>query len=216
MTGGLLRAGLLALLTLAAAACTAPAADEWDSAEQVRRAAHAPDGPPRVTLYTMVSTTNGRGEHAALLIDGAQRILFDPAGTWFHRTAPRRHDVHYGMRPALLDLYLDYHARETFDVNVHELDVSAQTAARLIAAAEGHPPVRNAFCARSISTILRQDPALAPYVDTTFFPNRLAEDFTRIPGVRVSVISDDSAHDNGATLAAQQRALDGAPAQAVR
>src|SRR5690606_36032783 len=107
---------LLALLILPAllAACAAPR--QWASDAEVQRALHGVDPAPQITLYTVVNNRTGAGDHSALVINGDHRILYDPAGTWFHRTAPRRNDVHYGMSPGLEQVYLGYHARTTHHV----------------------------------------------------------------------------------------------------
>jgi hypothetical protein len=58
----------------------------------------------------MLRSETGTGAHSALVVDdGTQRLLFDPAGGWFHPAAPERNDVLYGF-------YLQWHARETHHV----------------------------------------------------------------------------------------------------
>ena len=54
----------------------------WAPDEAVAEARYEHVGPTSVTLYTVLSTRSGTGAHAGLLINGSERVLFDPAGTW--------------------------------------------------------------------------------------------------------------------------------------
>ncbi|MEC8042170.1 MAG: hypothetical protein VX181_15955, partial [Pseudomonadota bacterium] len=33
------------------------------------------DGPPRLTLFTMINNRTGRGAHTSLMINGSQRVI---------------------------------------------------------------------------------------------------------------------------------------------
>ena len=193
---GLVLVGLLA-------GCVAE--EVWAPEEAVQRAAYVPDGPPRVTLMTMVSNTNGSGGHSALMIDGAQRVLFDPAGSWHHPLVPERNDVLFGMSPQLYGFYMDYHARETYHVVVQELAVTPEQAAHLSALVQSEGPVPRANCTRSISDVLNQTPGFEG-LDRTWFPNRLRQQFASLPGVTEQIVYDDDSDDNLELLQAQARA----------
>jgi len=102
---------VIMMLPLILAACAEPvSAPDAD----VQRAAFRYDAPPSITVITVISNRSGAGAHSALLINGSQRVMFDPAGTFHHPQLPERNDVIYGMQPKALEFYLDYHARETF------------------------------------------------------------------------------------------------------
>lgn len=199
----LLRVCAALILVGALAGCAAE--EVWAPQEAVQRAAYAPGGAPSVTLVTMISNTNGTGGHSALIIDGAQRVLFDPAGSWHHPQVPERNDVLYGMSPPLLEFYMDYHARETYHVVLQEIDVSPATAAALTAAVQANGAVPQAQCSLSISRILSQTPGFES-IGTSWFPIRTMERFAALPGVRESRIYDDDADDNLELLQAQARA----------
>ena len=113
-------AALFALLSLSA--CGAPSV--WASDKSVQEAAYVHDGPPMVTLFTVISKQSGNGAHSGLLINGSQRVMFDPAGTWQHPKLPERNDLHYGITPKMEAFYIDYHARETYDVIKQDIVVS--------------------------------------------------------------------------------------------
>ena len=84
----------LAML-LSLAACGAD--PRWASDAEVSRAAYVSQAPASITLYTVLSNRNDSGAHSGLLINGSQRVMFDPAGTWQHPQLPERNDVHFGM-----------------------------------------------------------------------------------------------------------------------
>ncbi|WP_323037532.1 hypothetical protein [Pararhodobacter sp.] len=182
---------LLALVSLVIlAACTtkpvvyAPEAD-------VIAARYQHDGPTEIVIFNVITNDGDRGEHAAMLINASQRVLFDPAGTWTHPDSPERHDVHYGITPAQLYRYTYYHARRTHRVRIQHLEVPPATAEYILRLAEQYGPVPDAYCARSIFDILRQVPGFEG-LETSFYPNRLSEQFALIPGVWEEVIYSDA------------------------
>ncbi|MFN3953655.1 MAG: hypothetical protein ACK4LQ_04320 [Pararhodobacter sp.] len=181
---------LLALVTLVLlAACTKPAV--WAPDEAVLAARYSHPGPTEIWLYNVVSNESGRGEHAALLVNGSQRVLFDPAGSWQHPQAPERHDVHYGMTDRMVFMYTYYHARRTHHVRLQRLEVSPGMAERIITLAEQAGPVPDAQCARSIALILRQFPGFED-LPVTYYPNTLSDAFAALPGVREERIFSDA------------------------
>ena len=72
-----LRSALLAaLLPLALAGCSGES--RWASEEEVQRALYRPEGPSKITLFTVQSTRSGSGAHSGLMVSGPHRALFDP------------------------------------------------------------------------------------------------------------------------------------------
>ena len=199
----MLRRALLGVC--AAVALSGCAADPvWAPDEQVIAAAYRAPGPTRVTLLTMVSNSTGAGGHSALMIDGAQRLTFDPAGSWYHPQAPERNDVIFGMSPQLFDFFMDYHARETFHVVVQELDVTPEVAASLSQRVQAYGAVPNSQCSRAISTVLSQTEGFEG-MSVSWFPITTMENFGEIPGVRSSQVFDDDSDNNLELLQAQAR-----------
>lgn len=192
----MIRLRSMAAATLAALALAGCAAESvWAPDDVVSRAAYRAEGPTRVVLLTAISNSTGAGGHSALLIDGAQRVIFDPAGSWHHPNIPERNDVLFGMSPVYFDFYMDYHARETYHMVVQELEVSPQTAAALSAAVQSHGAVPAAQCSRSISSILAATPGFQN-VRETWFPRAMMERFGEIPGVTTTQVFDDDSDDN--------------------
>jgi hypothetical protein len=197
------RLALAGVLALALAACSAESV--WDSDEAVARAAYVAPGPSTVTLITSINTRNGSGAHSALLIDGAQRLLFDPAGSWHNPGVPERNDVLFGMSPAYMDLYLAFQSNGIFEVRTQTVEVSPAVAQQLSQAVQSYGAVSQAYCSRSITEILGQTPGFTS-IRPTFFPANTMEQFAQIPGVREATIvgttgDEDDASD--AVLAAQ-------------
>ena len=194
------RAYLALGLLLGLAACAGEAV--WAPDEAVARARYEPPGSPTITLYTMISNRSGAGGHLALMIDGEQRLLFDPAGTWRHPAAPERNDVIYGMTPQLLDFYTDYHARETYHIVAQELDVTPEVAAQLSRLVQEYGAVPKAQCTISITRMLQQVPGFES-IGTSWFPRRAMDAFAELPGVRTTRIFDDDSDNNREILGRQ-------------
>ena len=125
----------------------------WAPDEMVERAIYRHDGPPQITLFTMINNNTGAGAHTSLKVNGSQRVIFDPAGSFKHGSIAERNDVIFGVTPALADGYTRYHARESFHVRVQTLDVSPQQAEGILQAVMTNGAVPPAQCALSTSTI---------------------------------------------------------------
>ncbi|MCG7493411.1 hypothetical protein [Thalassobius sp. Cn5-15] len=153
-----------------------PVSDEVLAASVYRH-----DGPPRLTLFTMINNRSGNGAHSALMINGSQRVIFDPAGSFRKGGIVSRDDVVYDVTPGLADVFTRFHARKTHHVVVQELDVSAEAAEQALQLAMARGEVPDAYCARSISTILSQLPGLEG-MKTTWFPKPLSAQFDQLDG----------------------------------
>lgn len=192
-----------ALLPLILSACAAERT--WAPDDAVARAVYRHDAPPSLTLVTVLATRDGSGAHTALLVNApTQRVLFDPAGSFRTDILPERNDVVFGMTPAALDVYVDYHARVTFDVVLQDIPVSPEVAARALALVQAHGPAPQATCANATSGILRQVGLDAP---ATWFPRRLMTWADGQPGVTRRVIQDDDSDENRAVLATAAQRL---------
>lgn len=190
---------LLALaLTTGLTACGG-ADNIWASDAAVMKASYRAEGPTKLTLFTVISNRTGSGAHAALMINGHERVLFDPAGTWGHPRIPERHDVHYGITPGVLDFYVDYHARITYRVIRQEIVVSPEVAELAIRLVEQNGAVPKAHCAKSVSAILRRLPGFEDAPDK-WNPKALSTYFGTKPGVTQEIIYDDDPHMNNEIL----------------
>ncbi|AXQ94328.1 hypothetical protein ORIO_11700 [Cereibacter azotoformans] len=193
---------LFCVAFLALAACGG-AEPVWAPDEQVTRAQFVSDEPTSITLFTVTRVMDGAGAHSGLLINGSQVIMFDPAGSWHHPALPERNDVHFGVTPKVVSYYIDYHARETFDVHEQTVLVSPDIAETVMRRAMAYGAVPKANCARAISTILHGTPGMEQ-IGVTWFPNRLRAEFDKLPGVTTRTIRDDDADDNHGVLIVQQ------------
>ncbi|WP_199259987.1 hypothetical protein [Paracoccus binzhouensis] len=174
------RAFLALALPAALAACGAD--NKWASDEAVRRARYVANEPPSITLFTVIGIPRGEGGHSALMINGSQRVIYDPAGSWEHPAIPERNDVLYGITPNFKNFYIDYHARQTYWVAEDTLPVSAAVAEAAIRAVEAQGPSNKSFCAVNTGQALRRIPGFegAP---TGFSPLKLRNWFLTLPGV---------------------------------
>ena len=198
--------GLVALLGLAACG----AEPKWASDEAVAAARYVDSGPSSITLYTVKSTRSGSGAHSGLLINASERIMFDPAGTWHHPRLPERNDVFFGMTPRMVSFYIDYHARETFDVYEQTIQVSPAVAELIAQRAKAYGAVPKAQCTTSISRILSGVPGFES-LPSTPFPNKLSDAFGKLPGVTTKKITDSDADNNHGVLLVQAEAQEITP-----
>lgn len=188
---------LLLAAALALTACTAE--PQWASDADVQRFRYGDGGTSSVTLYTAIRNRGNEGGHTALLIDGTERVIWDPAGTWWHPQSPERNDLHYGITPWMEAFYIDYHARETYRVVEQRIEVSKSTADAMIAAFARYGAVNKANCANATSQIMRDFSEFAN-VSRTWFPKGIMDDFAALPGVAMRTYYDDDDDDNSAKL----------------
>ncbi len=198
----LLFRALAGVFILALAGCGGGPADMRPdaSAEVISSASYRHPGPPALTLYTMINNRSGAGAHTSLMINGSQRIIFDPAGTVRLSAVPERDDVLYGITPGVADFYARAHARETYHVVIQRIEVSPEVAERALRLAVASGPVASAQCALSTAAILRKLPGFES-VGSTWFPKRLMDDFAELPGVQTSKIFENDDDDKAVAIA---------------
>lgn len=183
------RAFLGLLVALVLTGCTA----DTKSASQVEiaRASYKHPGPPSITLFTMVSNRSGEGAHSGMMVNGSERVIYDPAGSWYHPQAPESGDLHYGITPWMENFYIDYHARETYHVVIQTLPVSLETADALIRSLQQQGASPKAYCNRYITTAMRRVPGFED-INVVWWPKATMKQFGELPGVtRRKVFQDD-------------------------
>ena len=190
------------VLPLALAACGTD--NKWASDAEVSRATYVSGLPPSITLFTVIRKAGGEGAHSGLMIDGSQVVMFDPAGTWYHPHIPERHDVHFGITPQMKNFYVDYHARETYDVIEQRIPVTSAQAEAAIRRVLSNGSVDKAFCGESVSSVLRDIPGFQT-MPSTFFPAKLMRAFAKLPGVVETIHHDGDPNDNSGVLMIQKQ-----------
>lgn len=188
------------MLPLILVACGAE--PKWAPQDEVNQAAYHHNGPTTLTLFTAISNRSNAGAHLGLMINGSQRVLFDPAGTWWHPSIPERNDLHYGITPRVLDFYIDYHTRETYRTVVQTIEVSPEVAELAIREAQAYGAVPKAYCTKSITAILAKLPGFEN-TKSSFYPKKAMAQFAKYPGVTQRTIYDDDTDDNHGMLAKQ-------------
>ena len=190
---------LLLSVWMVAALSACGAESVWAPEEEVRSKAYRHNGPASLTLITVISNRSGAGGHTGLLINGSQRVVWDPAGTWWSPNAPERNDLHYGMNDRMVDVYVDYHTRETYHTVLQELQVSPEVAELALKEAAAFGAVSKATCSQSTSTILSRLPGFES-INASFFPKKTMAAFAKFPGVKTRKVYDDDPDDNSAKL----------------
>lgn len=187
---------VLALALLAAlTACTTNKTTATPA--EVMAARHVEATPPFVALLTMVNSKSGAGEHSALVINGSQMVIYDPAGSFREDRVGlvRAEDVLYGVRPELVSYYNSYHARNGYFVRMQQLDISAAEAEQLIAGAQARGAVPQLTCGIAVSDILNDLPRFSN-IRTTIAPGGVMRRFGQIDGVIASDIIEDDIGQN--------------------
>lgn len=192
------------LAILALSACGAQPV--WAPDQAVEQAAYVHDGPSKITVYTVVNNASGRGAHSALLINGHQRVLFDPAGTFSVNVVPERDDVHYGMTERMRQFYELFHARESYHTVAQEIEVPREVADQAIALAQGYGAVSKFQCVVAVTDVLAQLPGFES-VESTYFPDRLRESIAQIDGVTERSVFDWDSDDKQVVQAEFNAAL---------
>ncbi len=193
-----LRAALFASC-IALAGCAAQKKPNAD-APTLAAARYVHSGPPALTLFTMVNNRTGSGGHTSLMINASERIIFDPAGSFYADVVPERNDVLFGITPGVVLAYRGAHARSTHHVVMQRLEVTPAQAQRAYELAISNGRVPGAYCANSTSSILKQIPGLEG-VQTTFYPVKLSEQFAALPGVVTTKYYEDDDADLQKALA---------------
>ncbi|MEE2862371.1 MAG: hypothetical protein ACU0DH_16545 [Paracoccus sp. (in: a-proteobacteria)] len=154
----------------------------WASDERLRAARFVSGEPPSITLFTVIGIPRGEGGHSGLMINGSQRVIYDPAGSWQHPNIPERNDVLYGITDNFKNFYIDYHARSTYWVAEDTIPVPLEIADLAIRRAEQNGPGGKSFCAVESSKVLSGVPGFET-VPRGFSPLRLRRWFLAQPNV---------------------------------
>ena len=189
----------LVALCLVLTACARPQQPSASDA-QIAAVSYRDPGPAYIRLYTMINNRSGAGAHSALMVNASQRVIFDPAGSWYSENTAERNDVVYGITPRVAFAYQSAHARSTYHVVIQTVEVSPQVAEQALALVESYGAVPGSFCANATSTILSRIPGFEQ-IDVTMYPNRLADQFATFPGVRTEKYFEDDDPDLQKALA---------------
>ena len=181
---------LLAIFALLAAVSACGTKPVYDSPEQVQRRAYVHDGPPALTLITMVNNKTGSGGHSSLMINASQRTMYDPAGRYYNSTIPEQHDLLYGITPDNLQRYVSFHARKTHHVVLQSIEVSPAVAEQAFALAKARGTSWDAMCSTNVTGILSKVQGFES-LRGSIFPARLMKNFGELPGVKTEKVYED-------------------------
>ncbi|OBY28805.1 hypothetical protein [Leisingera sp. JC1] len=198
----------LGAVMLALAGCAAPQQPNAD-AETLAKVAYRHPGPATLTLYTMINNRTGKGGHASLMINASERVIFDPAGSFYASVVPERNDVLYGITPAVEKAYRGAHARSTFHVVVQRVEVTPEQAQKAYQLAVTNGRVPGAYCAQATIGILQQIPGFES-LDRTFYPEKLSAQFGKLPGVVTERYYENDSADLQAGITKSGAALNAA------
>ncbi|MHA1128021.1 MAG: hypothetical protein ACTSRN_03600 [Alphaproteobacteria bacterium] len=185
---------IIALVILTACASDAEKAPPASS-KQIADAIYVSSEPTSITLLTMVNENGDFGEHSGLLINASQQVLYDPAGTFRHSTAPNARDVNYGMHPGLVQYYKSYHARRGYYVVTQEIEVIPEIAELIFQRAIAQGTTGKLRCAISVSSVLNGLPMFSD-IPTTYYPGKIMDGFGAVSGVDTTYVYEDDEGQN--------------------
>jgi hypothetical protein len=148
----------------------------------------------------MINNRSGQGAHTSIMINGSQRVIFDPAGSVRLSAMPERGDVLYGVTPQIEDFYERAHARETYHVRIQRVEVPMAVAEQALRLVQANGAVASAQCTLTTSGILQQLPGFQS-LPRTWFPNQLADAFAELPGVQERRLYEDDDDDKAIAIA---------------
>ncbi|MDR9428502.1 MAG: hypothetical protein RI553_10400 [Salibaculum sp.] len=183
---------------LALAACGAT--PEWAPDEFVAAKAYAHPGPKALTLFTMRNTGTDNGAHTGLMINASQRVIWDPAGTFGHDTIPERNDVHFGITPRIALFYISYHSRVSYYMQIQRVEIPPATAELALRLVQENGATPKSLCTIHTSRMLGKLPGFED-IHTTLFPDTLAEQFARLPGVTTRTYRESDSADKSVAAA---------------
>lgn len=167
---------------------------DYDQAtpEEVDAAAYRPDGPPSMTLITVVNNRTGAGGHTALLVSGNQQVIFDPAGSFRDERVAVRGDVIYGVSPAWFNAYKSAHARASHHVVSQTIPLTPEQAETALQLVQRNGVVAPAFCANATSSLMKNIPGFEN-ISTTFYPANLMDQVATRPDVATDRLYENDA-----------------------
>jgi len=191
MTFPLKIASIFALIS-ALAGCVAQL--PWASDERVTRAAYRDQAPTSITLMVAV-TKSGSAAHTALMINASQRVIYDPAGTFYDKEVPERADLHYGITPQKLDKYIDYQSEKGLKWVMLTKIVKPAVAEAAFRAAIENGASMSGFCAHNSTLVISRTPGFENF-PVDIMPKKALNAFAALPGVtRREIIQYDERLD---------------------
>lgn len=191
-------------LTVCLAAC---GSDRPTASEAiVDHAVYRDSDQPSLTLFTSIRTAAGTGAHSAVMINGSQRVIFDPAGSFEAESpgqtvAPQRGDVVYGITDPVLTAYRRFQSSTGYHLVEITIPVSSAVAEEALRKAENHGWVSQAFCADASSHLVASLPGFEA-LHPTLFPRAFMLQVERLPGVTIRTYDGGVLIPNGTAAAA--------------
>lgn len=159
----------------------------WAPDEAVNSVRFRAPGPPSTTLYTCLNNDTRSGAHTGLLINGTERVLFDPAGSFVYPGMVERNDLLFGITDSFEASYTAFQASEGYHLIKLSCELTLQEAMLAHAAAAREGPVARTQCTRAAAHVLQAVPRFA-HLRSSLFPDNLMRQFAAEPGVTAEFV----------------------------
>lgn len=141
------------------------------------------------------------------MIDGPQRILFDPAGSFQYDNIPERNDVLFGIDPRNEQIYKSAHASDRKYIQIQTIPLTEDQAYAAYQTAVNWGASPAAHCTSATSGVLSQIPGLGG-ISRTWYPRKLAAQVATLPGVTTEIYSEGDSATLQEAVAALEEELD--------
>jgi len=178
----------LPALTALTATCVTRGAAQLDPSAPDSGSDLGPDpGPtPMLTLLTVRAEVPDTGNHSAMMVTGAERVIFDPAGSFGGTGVAVHDDIISDVSEPALDLLLAFQTPDGFVVVRHDLPVTPKVPSLALTQFAQRPATTSGGCAYGIAEVLGGLPGF-PGFDGLMMPDRVIVRFAALPGVRETV-----------------------------
>ncbi len=147
------------------------------------------NAPPSTTLVLAEHKGGSGAVHAALIVTGSERLIYDPSGSFTHPDTRRYGDVVYGASDEIVELFALHNADRNHDAVMRTIALESDEAEILLNSARTHGGAMPGFCAKSVASVLRSVPRFASMRDT-FWPSNVQQDFENVSPVEIRSVSD--------------------------
>ncbi len=147
------------------------------------------NAPPSTTLVLAEHKGGSGAVHAALIVTGSERLIYDPSGSFTHPDTRRYGDVVYGASDDIVELFALHNADKNHDAVMRTIALQPEEAETMLDAARTHGGAMPGFCAKSVASVLRSVPRFASMRDT-FWPSNVQQDFESIAPVAIRSVTD--------------------------
>jgi len=145
-----------------------------------------PGPTPMLTLLEVRAGVPYTGSHSAPMVTGAERVIFDPAGSFGGSGVAVHDNIIRDVSEPALDLLMAFQTPDGFAVVRHDLPVTPEVPSLALTQFAQRPATTPGGCACTVAKVLGGLPGF-PGFDGLMMPDRFFVRFAALLGVRETV-----------------------------